>query len=242
MIDRIVIVLAYVWGAGSLVLFAVLGGPLRIDLGFSDPAALAFDAALSLAFFLQHSLMVRRPVKARLVRLVPARYLGAIYAIASGVVLTPVALLWQRTELRFGAVTGPLRWLALAIDGLALAGFAWGIASLRRHFDPLGIHPIRAHRRGRPERPASLTVRGPYRWVRHPLYTCILVLLWSPLDLGADKILLAVLWSGWIVVATFLEERDLVAEMGEPYRAYRRAVPMLIPWRRAAPVGSSAPR
>jgi hypothetical protein len=27
---------------------------------------------------------------------------------------------------------------------------------------------------------------------------------------------------------------DLVAEMGEPYLAYRRRVPMLIPWRRPA--------
>jgi protein-S-isoprenylcysteine O-methyltransferase Ste14 len=35
----------------------------------------------------------------------------------------------------------------------------------------------------------------------------------------------------WILVGTTLEERDLAAEMGPPYEAYRRQVPMLIPWR-----------
>jgi protein-S-isoprenylcysteine O-methyltransferase Ste14 len=32
-----------------------------------------------------------------------------------------------------------------------------------------------------------------------------------------------------MVVGTFLEEADLIAEFGDAYRSYRRAVPMLIP-------------
>jgi len=78
-------------------------------------------------------------------------------------------------------------------------------------------------------------VRGAYRWVRHPLYLGVLLLLWAPLDLGLDRLLAATLWTAWIVAGTVLEERDLVAELGEPYRAYQRAVPMLLPWRRPAP-------
>jgi protein-S-isoprenylcysteine O-methyltransferase Ste14 len=40
------------------------------------------------------------------------------------------------------------------------------------------------------------------------------------------------LWTAWIVVGTVLEEADLEAELGETYRAYRRSVPMLLPWPR----------
>ncbi len=77
-------------------------------------------------------------------------------------------------------------------------------------------------------------VRGAYRWVRHPLYLFMLVLIWSSLDLTLDRLLFDALWTAWIVVGTILEERDLVAEMGEAYLAYQRRVPMLVPWRRPA--------
>lgn len=43
--------------------------------------------------------MVRRPSRARLARIVPARYDGAVYAIASGIVLTLVVLFWQHVKL-----------------------------------------------------------------------------------------------------------------------------------------------
>jgi hypothetical protein len=33
----------------------------------------------------------------------------------------------------------------------------------------------------------------------------------------------------WADYGTFLEERDLIAEFGDTYRAYQRQVPMLIP-------------
>ena len=74
-------------------------------------------------------------------------------------------------------------------------------------------------------------VRGPYRWVRHPFYFFSLLLIWSCPDLSLDRLLHNILWSTWIVVGSVLEERDLVADFGEPYRDYQRKVPMLIPWR-----------
>jgi protein-S-isoprenylcysteine O-methyltransferase Ste14 len=54
---------------------------------------------------------------------------------------------------------------------------------------------------------------------------------WASPDLTADRLLFAVLFTGWIVLGTVLEERDLVRDLGEPYREYQRQVPMLVPWR-----------
>ena len=232
-IDAAVVFLARLLGGGSLLLLLV-GGVGLVRLQLPDGAALAWDAGLSLAFFVQHSLMVRRSVKARMARHLPARYLGAVYAMASGIVLAAVALLWQRTGGRILLVEGPARWLLHLVDGLALAGFAWGVVSLR-HFDPFGVRPIRLHALGRTEPPSVLTVRGPYRWVRHPLYLVVLVLLWASPVVTADRLLLDVLWTAWIVAGTILEERDLLAEFGAPYHDYQRRVPMLVPWR--GPVG-----
>jgi protein-S-isoprenylcysteine O-methyltransferase Ste14 len=235
MLDRVLVVLARVVGGGSLLLFAFLfgrGGPVDLHLGVAG--VLAWDAALSFAFFLQHSLMVRTGVRARLARVVPAYTLGAVYSIASGLVLAAVALLWQRTGLLLAAVEGPARWLGPGAAALALGGFAWAVASLR-HFDPFGVLAVAAHRRGVAPRPQGFSVRGPYRWVRHPLYLFTLVLIWSSPQLTADRLLFDVLWTAWMLVGTVLEERDLVAELGEPYRAYQRRVPMLLPWRLPAP-------
>jgi protein-S-isoprenylcysteine O-methyltransferase Ste14 len=57
-------------------------------------------------------------------------------------------------------------------------------------------------------------------------------MIWSYPDLTADRLLFSVLFTVWIIVGTVLEERDLVADYGEVYRNYQRAVPMLVPYRR----------
>ncbi len=229
--DRAMMALAVVLGAGSVVLFVFMDRLRVVRLGWPDPWALAWDAGLSLLFFLQHSGMVRRSFRARLAAVIPQRHQGAVYAIASGVALALVAVLWQHTGTHLLALGGPLPWVARALAVLAFALFVGSAIALGPLFDPLGLGPIRAHLHGIPERPPSFVVKGPYRWVRHPLYSCVLVLLWCGPEVTADRLLLDVLWSAWICVATVLEERDLVADFGDAYREYRRAVPMLVPWR-----------
>jgi protein-S-isoprenylcysteine O-methyltransferase Ste14 len=76
-----------------------------------------------------------------------------------------------------------------------------------------------------------LTVRGPYRWVRHPLYLLVLIMIWSCPDLTLDRLLFNILWTVWIYIGALLEERDLVADFGDAYRHYQQKVPMLIPFR-----------
>ena len=77
--------------------------------------------------------------------------------------------------------------------------------------------------------------------MRHPLYSLLLVLLWTCPDVTADRLLLNGLFTAWIVVGALLEERDLVREFGESYREYQRRVPMLVPWKsqESAPEGNS---
>ena len=83
-----------------------------------------------------------------------------------------------------------------------------------------------------------LAIRGPYRWVRHPLYSLFVVMLWTFPDLTADRLLFNVLFTAWIVLGSVLEERDLAREFGDPYRTYQSQVPMLVPWRRPAGPGN----
>ena len=111
------------------------------------------------------------------------------------------------------AVQGTLRRLLRAVYFLSLAGFVWGIQALGT-FDPFGLKLIADHLRGTESTRLPLRVRGPYRWVRHPLYAFVLLMIWSCPDLTADRLLFNVLFSAWMIVGTILEERDLVIAFG----------------------------
>ncbi len=229
-LDYSLLTLAILVGVGSVALFAWNGRPVFVPMNWPLPKALAWDALLSLMFFVQHSGMVRRSFRRRVAAFAPLRYDVAIYAIESGVALALVVVFWQPTGHHLLVLGGIARWIAGACGVLAVGIFAWSGYALGM-FDPLGLRPIWAHLRRRPSGSAPFVVRGPYRWVRHPLYSCILVLFWSNPDVTADRLLFDVLWTTWICVGAVLEERDLVADFGDVYRQYQHQVPMLVPWR-----------
>jgi len=78
-----------------------------------------------------------------------------------------------------------------------------------------------------------LVVKGPYRYVRHPMYSDVVLLLfgwWLLLDytfLLVSTILL-LLWFNY-VLAPF-EEKELRAIFGEDYERYAKRVPKIIPF------------
>ncbi len=238
--DYSVVTLAVLFGVGSILLFAWPGRPIFLSLGLSPVAAIWWNTLVSFVFFAQHSIMVRRPVRARLAVVIPKRYDGAFYAITSGAALIAVAVLLQPGGEPLFVLEGIPRAAVLIAAVLAVAVFAWAVRALRS-FDLLGLRPIREHLhgdRGQPfaaeSKANTLVVRGPYRWVRHPLYSCVVVLLWADPAMSLNRLVFAALWTAWICVGTLLEERDLTVEFGDTYRQYQRQVPMLVPWRARA--------
>ncbi|HVP81108.1 MAG TPA: NnrU family protein [Thermodesulfobacteriota bacterium] len=230
LLDYALIVLAAVFGIDSILLLIARGSSGYTHFGWSEVNILLWDTLLSLIFFVQHSGMVRRSFRARLASVVQARYQGAIYTIASGIALTVVVFFWQRSETGLVVLQGTPRLIATACSLLSALVFVLSAYSLRS-FDPLGIGPIRSHLRAMDRQPGPFVMRGPYRWVRHPLYSCILVLFWANPDLTLDQLLFNLLWTSWIYAGALLEERDLKHEFGDVYLRYQKAVPMLVPWR-----------
>jgi len=228
------LVLATLIGSVSLFAFFVLFlffGPLdlvRLDL--SVPAKAAWNTMLCLLFFLQHSVMVRQSYRRWATRFIPPHFQGASYTIASGVALLTLVVLWQESTDTLVSAGDTVRWLLRLVYGLGIIGFGWGMLALGT-FDTFGIRPIRDRLRGTDTPPIPFTIRGPYRWVRHPLYLFSLLMIWSYPHLTMDRLLFNVLWTAWIVIGTILEERDLVACFGGTYREYQRQVPMLVPSR-----------
>lgn len=220
-------------GTISLLLFGIFlfaGLPSQVHFGLGERPSQVVNALLCGLFFLQHSLMLRKPFREWLGGHLPATYHGALFSIFSGLFLLLLMLCWQKPTASAVEIVGAWYWIMRAFFLLSIIGFYVSSRSLR-HFDPFGMREITMHLKGRRPRRSHFIVRGTYRWVRHPLYFFFLMMIWTPVSFSADRWLFNALWTAWIVVGTLLEERDLVTAFGETYRRYQRKVPMLIPYR-----------
>lgn len=78
----------------------------------------------------------------------------------------------------------------------------------------------------------ELIRRGPYRFVRHPIYTGILLMdLGTAIDFGLLRCFIGVLLQAiglWIKLQQ--EEAVMLQHFPEQYPAYRRQVKALVPW------------
>lgn len=127
-----------------------------------------------------------------------------------------------------------LAWAVIALPPairLAGAGIALGsVVILRCAFSALG----ESYRGGLGLwSDHTLVTRGPYRWVRHPIYSGFVAAM-----IGAS-----ILASNWLIalagigltmsipmLRVALEERQLAERFGDEYAAYARVTPRFIPW------------
>lgn len=227
----IILVLAAITGAGSFLAFLIFlyQGPLGwLPLGMNETQRLVFNTFISIAFFLQHSIMIRRSFRRRLRGLIPSYYQGAVYTFASGFVLLIFVVSWQGSDIIVFEADGLPGNLMRTFYFLSILGTCWGLRALRP-VDMFGLDPIIKNLQSKPPPSHPFRVRGPYRWVRHPLYLFMIVLFWSYPAPTADRLLFNILWTAWVLVGTILEERDLVEDFGDAYRDYQTNVPMLVP-------------
>jgi protein-S-isoprenylcysteine O-methyltransferase Ste14 len=78
----------------------------------------------------------------------------------------------------------------------------------------------------------ALITTGPYAWVRHPIYTgLLLALAGTAIAIGQVRAALGfVIALLAILHKTRIEERVMLEQFGDVYRAYRARVPRLIPF------------
>ncbi len=76
----------------------------------------------------------------------------------------------------------------------------------------------------------KLETGGLYRIVRHPIYTGSILFLWAAPELTWNGLALRLAFTLYFIVGGIVEEKKLVDEFGDEYRAYRLKTPMIIPW------------
>lgn len=227
--------ISYAVGMTSLVYMigwlANVGVPRSIDspaTGSLGPA-IAINAALVVAFAVQHSVMARPKFKAWLTRMIPEAIERSTYILVSGVAVLVMMLLWQPMGGEIWNVENPVGRAALYV----MYGVGWAIligsSFALNHFDLFGLRQTWLAFRGQPYTHLQFSTPGVYRLVRHPIYVGWLTLAWATPTMTVAHLVFAGAMTTYILVAIQFEERDLVSFHGDDYREYQAKTPMLIP-------------
>src|SRR5580700_10562867 len=112
-----------------------------------------------------------------------------------------------------GYVTDPVLWgVGLAVWARVYLGRNWGMPTSTKE-DP------------------ELVTSGPYRTIRHPIYTGILLaLIGSAIALSVWWLIAVALIGGYFIYSAFVEERNMTRFFPSAYPEYQQSTKMLIPF------------
>ncbi len=96
----------------------------------------------------------------------------------------------------------------------------------------LGIQQVHEMREGGKIEAMDFNTSGILEYVRHPWYSGAILLVWAFGTITDVSLVSKIILTAYIIIGTFLEEKKLIHEIGEPYLEYCKRVPMLIPWKK----------
>jgi protein-S-isoprenylcysteine O-methyltransferase Ste14 len=144
-------------------------------------------------------------------------------------ILAGVALLPVMTAVAFNPGSSLYR-VAWPWAGVLLLGQATAVLLLLLGLRQTDVwHFLGLRQLGAGSQASRLVVSGLYQWVRHPLYTAGLIILWLTPIMTSSLLAFNVGMTIYIWVGSRFEERRLEREFGQAYRDYRQQVPALIP-------------
>jgi protein-S-isoprenylcysteine O-methyltransferase Ste14 len=150
---------------------------------------------------------------------------GALLLIGQGIYLIIVVLLYlllSPSPLWFDLPLADwLRWIGVALGALSLPFLAWVHYTLDKHWD-ISLSLRKDH---------VLVTSGPYRRIRHPMYTVHIVYFFAWVLVSANLLLLInyLLTILLITLRIPKEEQMLLERFGEEYRAYIKRTGRLLP-------------
>ena len=126
--------------------------------------------------------------------------------------------------LSFASLAFPA-WLRWAGVGIAILGFVllqWAQTTLANSWSD----------QPRMMKEQTLITSGPYRTIRHPIYTAFILILGSTLFISSNW-LIGLCWSGMVILEVFsrisFEESLMIEFFGEQYREYMKNTGRLFP-------------
>ncbi len=205
--------------------------PKGIDSRATGPMGMAVlvNVLLLLMFAIQHTIMARPSFKEWWTKIIPQPAERSTFVLATSLVLAFMCAQWRPMTANVWQVENVA--MQTLLWSLFAAGWIIALYSsfLIDHFDLFGVRQVVLHWQGREYTPRPFAQRSLYRLVRHPLMSGFMIAVWATPTMSQGHLLFAVVISCYIFIGIAFEERDLVRNLGEDYRRYRRETPMLFP-------------
>lgn len=206
--------------------------PRSIDISPSTLGtglAVLLNSALLGVFAVQHSVMARPGFKRWWTQMVPEHLERSTYVLLASAILLGIFWCWAPITTVVWAVGSPL--LRELIWGVFALGWLVVLTStfMIDHFDLFGLRQVYHYLNGKGPQPPEFKTKFFYGLVRHPIMSGFIIAFWAAPTMTAGHLLFAAATTGYILIGTRLEERDLVATLGERYQEYQRKVPALVP-------------
>ena len=181
-----------------------------------------------------HSLLISRSFTARMQDILGKKfaYYRLAYNTFSLLTLLPVVIyqLSLSEEIIF-SWPGPWILVKFAMFLASFVLFYGGYRVFDMHY-VLGIKQVHEMREDKKVDAMDFNFAGILEYVRHPWYSGAILLVWAFGSISDVSLVTKILLTAYIIIGTFLEEKKLVQEIGEPYLEYRKRVSMLIPWKK----------
>jgi protein-S-isoprenylcysteine O-methyltransferase Ste14 len=201
--------------------------------GLLHSSPLLNNSLLLLIFCLAHSVLARQSVKRMMSCLVSTSVYRHLYFLQSSLSIFLICYGWT-------PIPSPTLWdihsplFRLALYGVGSLGVVINMVAFLSLpvLEFIGISEPLERLTGRKREGGSLVTSGLFSLVRHPMYTSILLCIWSNPTMSLGRMMVGgVLTVYLLVVVPLLEERDLVDLFGDKYRHYMTTTPMLLPFK-----------
>jgi len=196
----------------------------------SVPWAIAINVALVLLFGLHHSITARSSFKRWWTKFVPAPIERATYLYMTAAMTFALVYFWQPIPITVwdidttGGMTAMYVAYGMVWTMMLLATFQFG------HFGFFGLAQAWENFRKSSPKDPSITVGLLYAVVRHPISLGWMMMAWMAPHLTVGHIVFSAAAFAYILIATPFEEADLIEELGDYYREYRRRTSAFFPW------------
>jgi len=230
-------IVAYLIAFGAILFWIASMGNLIPGLGIDQEPqvplvwALVNNLLLIALFGIQHSVMARKWFKDLFAKYFPRPIERSTFVLASGLLLFNLVYNWEPIGGQLWEVaTGSILYYTMYVVFFAGWAILFISSFLINHFDLFGLRQTFLELQNKPYTQLEFRITLFYKYVRHPLYFGMLLGVWATPNMTATHLAFAIAITLYVIVGTLFEERDLMAEFGDTYRAYKAKKPMLIPF------------
>ena len=182
--------------------YATTFGAVAPDGALAGPAT--WNVVLFTVFAMHHSVFARERVRAWVTRWCPPELERSFYVWVASLLFIAVCAFWQPVSGVAWSADGAALWALRMLQAMGV----WLTLRSAALLDVLELSGVRQTEQ-RPAAALDFKTRGPYGWVRHPIYTGWFLMVLAASSMTTTRLVFAVVSCAYLVAAIPFEERSL---------------------------------